>query len=43
MGLVEHLHVVHLPDKVPGPQAAGLRYRFLAVEITFKGNIMCEV
>ena len=44
MGLVEHLHVVHLPDKVPGPQTAGLSYRFLAdlkstVEVTFEGKI----
>ena len=30
MGLVEHLHVVDLPDKVPGPQTTGLRHRFLA-------------
>ena len=30
MGLVKHLRVVDLPDKVPGPQTAGLRYRFLA-------------
>ena len=39
MGLVEHLHVVDLPNKVPGPQTAGLRNRFLAdvmitVEVT---------
>ena len=30
MGLVEHLRVVDLPDKVPGPQTTSLRYRFLA-------------
>ena len=46
MGLVEHLHVVDLPDKVPGPQTAGLRYRFLSdlmitVEVTFEGKILC--
>ena len=50
VGLVEHLHVVDLPDKVPGPQTAGLRYRFLAdvmitVEVTLgiRKNIMSDV
>ena len=30
MGLVEHLRVVDLPDKVSGSQTASLRNRFLA-------------